>query len=155
MLVRTIYGIGKSYSQDGGKTWSFGEPSGIPSPSSRGGAYAPANPGNALLVNHYHFTPKTHQYDGRDHLWALLSLDDCKTFCPGLELDERANVSYPDAVQLENGLILTAYDRDRSGAGEILLARYTEEDLRLGKNASGQVMLKKVVSSLSFERTTP
>ena len=61
----------ESYSQDGGKTWSFGEPSGIRSPSSRG-AYAPANP-ESELVNHYHFTPKTHQYDGRDHLWALLS----------------------------------------------------------------------------------
>lgn len=147
MLVRTVYGIGKSYSEDGGRTWSFGEPSGIPSPSSRV-ALGRLQSGNALLINHYGFSKKIHQYDGRDHLYALLSTDDCETFQPGLLLDERANVSYPDMIQLSDGLILTAYDRDRSGAGELLLARFREEDLLAGKNVSGQVQLKQVVSAL-------
>lgn len=148
MLVRTVYGIGKSYSQDGGRTWSFGEPSYIPSPSSRV-SLTRLKSGNALLVNHYQFTPKKHQYDGRDHLWALISLDDCTSFAPGLELDERAGVSYPDTVQLESGLILTVYDYDRSGAGEIILAAYTEEDVLAGKDVSGLVKTKNTVSSLS------
>ena len=104
--------------------------------------------GNALLINHYGFSKKIHQYDGRDHLYALLSTDDCETFQPGLLLDERANVSYPDMIQLSDGLILTAYDRDRPGAGELLLARFREEDLLAGKNVSGQVQLKQVVSAL-------
>ncbi|MBR3872865.1 MAG: exo-alpha-sialidase [Clostridia bacterium] len=147
MLVRTVYGIGKSYSQDGGRTWSFGEPSWIPSPSSRV-SLTKLKSGTPLLVNHYCFTPKSHQYSGRDHLHALLSDDDCMTFHPGIELDERANVSYPDTIQLQDGLILTAYDRDRPGAGELLLATYTEEDLRAGRNVSGRVSLKNIVSAL-------
>ena len=51
-------------------------------------------------------------------------------------------------IQLSDGLILTAYDRDRPGAGELLLARFREEDLLAGKNVSGQVQLKQVVSAL-------
>ncbi len=147
MLVRTVYGIGKSYSADGGRTWSFGEPSGIPSPSSRV-ALTRLRSGKALLVNHYEFMLKTHQYDGRNHLWALLSEDDCVSFKPGIQLDERMGVSYPDAIQLEDGLILIAYDHDRPGAGEILLSACTEEDLLAGRDVSGRVRLKNVVSSL-------
>lgn len=147
MLVRTIYGIGKSYSSDGGRTWSYGEPSWIPSPSSRV-SLTRLKSGAALLVNHYHFTPKTQQYDGRDHLHALISDGDDLEFTPGIELDERMGVSYPDTIQLEDGCILTAYDHDRPGAGEILLASYTEQDLRAQKGVSKSFRIKNVVSRL-------
>ena len=64
-------------------------------------------------------------------------------------LDERSGVSYPDGVQDKDGLIWITYDRDRGGAGEILLAKFKEEDVAAGKNVSGAVSLKQVVNKLN------
>ena len=52
-------------------------------------------------------------------------------------LQERSYPIYPGAVsythlQQSDGTILCVYDRDRYGAGEILLAEFTEADLRAG-----------------------
>jgi len=65
-----------------------------------------------------------------------------------LLLDERSGVSYPDGVQDRDGLIWITYDRDRGGDGEILLAKFREEDVAAGKNASGAVVLKQTISKL-------
>ena len=105
--------------------------------------------GNLLLVNHYKFT-------GRSHLTAQLSTDDGATWNDGLLLDERAGgVSYPDGVQDKDGLIWITYDRDRDGAGEILLAKFREEDVAAGKDVSGAVSLKQVVNKLDKPSTAP
>ena len=58
-------------------------------------------------------------------------------------------MSYPDGVQDKDGLIWITYDRDRSGAGEILMAKFREEDVIAGKNVSGAVTLKQIVDKLN------
>ena len=58
-------------------------------------------------------------------------------------------MSYPDGVQDKDGLIWITYDRDRGGAGEILLAKFREEDVIAGKNVSGTVTLKQIVDKLN------
>ena len=92
-------------------------------------------------MNHYKFK-------GRSHLTAQLSTDDGATWNDGLLLDERSNVSYPDGVQDKDGLIWITYDRDRNGAGEILLAKFREEDVAAGKDVSQVVLLKQFISKL-------
>jgi hypothetical protein len=60
-------------------------------------------------------------------------------------------VSYPDGVQAEDGLIWIVYDRDRQGAGEILLATFREEDVVAGKDVSGRAHLRHVVNKLKLD----
>ena len=130
MLIRTGSGVlWQSHSSDKGRTWSKAEASAIANPGSRFFIRRLAS-SNLLLVNHYKFT-------GRSHLTAQLSTDDGQTWNEGLLLDERSNISYPDGVQDQDGLIWIAYDRDRQGDGEILLARFREEDAVAGKDVSG------------------
>src|SRR5262249_55787896 len=90
MLARTIYGIGSSTSQDGGRTWSAARQSGIPHPSTRF-YIRRLRSGRLLLV-------KNDPSNGKDrsHLTASLSDDDGKTWRGSLLLDDRMNVSYPD-----------------------------------------------------------
>lgn len=141
MLIRTNSGVlWQSHSTDKGRTWSDGNPSSIKSPGSRF-YIRRLSSGNLLLVNHYKFT-------GRSHLTAQLSTDDGATWNEGLLLDERGGVSYPDGVQDKDGLIWITYDRDRNGAGEILLAKFREEDVIDGKDVSGALTLKQTVDKL-------
>ncbi len=140
MLVRTSYGIGESFSYDGGRTWTPGRPSAIASPGSRF-FIRRLQSGALLLVNHYQFTQ-------RSHLTASLSDDDGQTWPHHLLLDERANVSYPDGVQGPDGMIHIVYDRERKGAGEILLAQFTEADVRAGQLVTPQARLRGLISKL-------
>lgn len=141
MLIRTNSGVlWQSHSTDKGRTWSDGNPSSIKSPGSRF-YIRRLSSGNLLLVNHYKFT-------GRSHLTAQLSTDDGATWNEGLLLDERGGVSYPDGVQDKDGLIWITYDRDRNGAGEILLAKFREKDVIDGKDVSGALTLKQTVDKL-------
>jgi len=141
MLIRTSSGVlWESHSSDKGRTWSEGAASAIKSPGSRF-FIRRLTSGNLLLVNH-------HKFKGRSHLTAQLSTDDGATWNDGLLLDERSNVSYPDGVQDKNGLVWITYDRDRNGTGDILLAKFREEDVLAGKNVSGAVTLKQIISKL-------
>ena len=145
MLIRTGSGVlWQSHSTNKGRTWSEGSASTINSPGSRF-FIRRLDTGNLLLVNHY-------KYSGRSHLTAQLSTDDGATWNDGLLLDERSGVSYPDGVQNKEGLIRITYDRDRGGAGEILLATFREEDVAAGKDVSGEMVLKQVINML--ERPT-
>lgn len=142
MLIRTNSGVlWQSHSTDKGRTWSDGNPSSIKSPGSRF-YIRRLSSGNLLLVNHYKFT-------GRSHLTAQLSTDDGATWNEGLLLDERGGVSYPDGVQDKDGLIWITYDRGRGWPGEILLAKFREEDVVAGKDVSGAVTLKQIVDKLN------
>ena len=141
MLIRTEKVLWESHSSDKGRTWTSGRPTSIATPHSRF-FLRRLSSGNLLLVNHYKFT-------GRSHLTAQLSTDDGATWNDGLLLDERSGVSYPDGVQDNDGLIWITYDRDRGGAGEILVAKFKEEDVAAGKNASGAVSLKQLVNKLN------
>ena len=92
-------------------------------------------------MNHYNFI-------GRNNLTAQRSTDDGVTWNEGLLLDERASVSYPDGVQDKDGLVWITYDRDRQSTGEILLAKFREEDVAAGRDVSGKVSLRQVVNRL-------
>lgn len=140
MLIRTGGHLWESFSSDKGLTWSEGEQSQIESPGSRFFIRRLAS-GNLLLVNH-------HRFKGRSHLTARLSTDEGKTWNEGLLLDERKNVSYPDGVQERDGLIAVVYDRERYGAGEVLMAEFREEDVAAGKDVSGAVRLRQLMNKL-------
>ena len=152
MLVRLHSGIGESYSYDRGKQWSKGHKTELDGPSSRF-FIKKLKSGRVLLINHYNFKK-------RNNLTALLSEDDGVTFPYSLLLDERDSVSYPDAVECEDGMIRIVYDRERgcflssleeaySSARELLTAAITEEDIIAGSLRSQNGYLKRVVCKLS------
>ena len=147
MPIRSGGGVlWESHSGDGGHTWGEANATNIANPHSRFFVRRLSSQ-NLLLVNHYKFT-------GRSHLTAQLSTDDGETWNSGLLLDERGGdsdvqgVSYPDGVEDNCGLIWIVYDRDRQGAGEILLANFREEDVVAGNNVSGAMRLKRVINRL-------
>ncbi len=150
LLVRTTYGIGESVSTDRGKTWPELKPSKI--------LHTPArffvrrlNSGNLLLVKHGPLETKT----GRSHLTAYVSKDDGTTWGGGLLLDERRGVSYPDGQQTPDGLIRIIYDYSRTGDRNVLLASFREEDVAAGRDVSGAVQLRQLVSRASGGREKP
>lgn len=61
-------------------------------------------------------------------------------------LDERDGVSYPDGFQSPDGTIYISYDHNRSTDGEILLARFTEEDILAKKLIGPKSKLKMLIS---------
>lgn len=147
MLVRTSYGIGESVSKDRGETWSALVPSSIQHPSARFFIRRLLSD-NLLLVKH----GPIHKQTGRSHLTAYLSKDDGKTWLGGLLLDERSGVSYPDGQQSQDGTIHIIYDYSRTGAREILMATFTEEDVITGNTASATVSLRTVVSKFPEDK---
>ena len=150
LLTRTGDGfLWESFSADKGRTWSDIKASNIPNPGSRF-FIRRLSSGNLLLVNHHGFTGRT-----RSHLTAMISTDDGATWKGGLLLDERKDVSYPDGVQDKDGLIWITYDHDRQGAGEILLAKFREEDAIAGKDVSGAVSLKQIINKLDQPKLVP
>lgn len=151
MWVRTMYGIGVTYSWDYGENWCAGANSGVASPSSRF-FLSRLKSGRLLLVNHKNFK-------GRNNLTAMLSDDDGATWSEGLLLDEREDVSYPDAKEADDGFIYITYDRERgcfkgciedaaADAREILYAKVTEEDILRGKVFSRGSGLKLLIDRL-------
>ncbi|MGH9669680.1 MAG: sialidase family protein [Terriglobales bacterium] len=151
MLVRTSYGIGQAFSKDRGKIWEQISPSGIPHPRARF-FIRRLNSGRLLMVRH---NPPAVEYPencdhcgqmNRSHLTAYLSDDDGGSWYGGLLLDEREKVSYPDGVEADNGKIYVIYDRGRNTDREILMATFTEEDVRQGKCATRQCQLKMLVN---------
>ncbi len=124
MWIRTKYGIGESYSKDGGRNWSTLKPSNIKHATSRF-FIRRLNSGNLLLVKHGPLDERTK----RSHLMAFISQDDGNTWSNGLLLDERLGVSYPDGDQAEDGTIYITYDYSRSSEQHILMSSFTEEDV--------------------------
>lgn len=138
MLVRTTYGIGQSESADGGRNWSPGA-LWKHGPSTRFHLRR-LRSGNLLLIYHNSIMGK------RVNLTAFLSVDDGATWSAGFLLDERENVSYPDAVETADGRIYAIYDRSRTGEKEILMAVFLEEDVRAGHAVSPDTRLKILVN---------
>ena len=96
------------------------------------------------------------QHEGRVQLSAWLSEDDGKTWKGGLVLDERKGVSYPDGFQAPDGTIYISYDRNRATDGEILLARFTEEDILAKKLVGSKSKLKMLISRpLGIKKESP
>ena len=69
----------------------------------------------------------------RTNLVAELSEDDGETWPFFLLLDSSSSVSYPDAVETEDGRLFIIYDCGRMSFKEIRMAQITEEDILAGK----------------------
>lgn len=138
MLVRRYDGIGEAFSYDKGKTWWQEQLTNLGGPCSRF-FIRRLRSGNLLMVNHDHF-------HGRNNLMAELSFDDGCTWTGGLMLDERADVSYPDGTEDENGFLYIAYDHERYHAREILMAKFTERDILAGICKNPESRLRVLVS---------
>jgi hypothetical protein len=125
VLLRTTKGIYSANSSDYGKTWSEPKPftASGPTTSSRFFIGKLAS-GNLLLLSNNSTT--------RNNMTASVSKDGGKTWPYQLLLDSRENVSYPDADQTPDGAIHVVFDRDRTGAKDILYCRFTEEDILKG-----------------------
>ncbi|MBE6883306.1 MAG: bifunctional 4-hydroxy-2-oxoglutarate aldolase/2-dehydro-3-deoxy-phosphogluconate aldolase [Ruminococcaceae bacterium] len=121
MFARTGLGeLAESYSCDNGRSWSETVQSGIVSADTR--FYVKKlSSGRVLLV-------RNDNRKSRSHMTLCLSEDDGRTWKYRLCIDERNDISYPDADEL-NGRIYLTYDRERVGAKEILFTSFTEEDI--------------------------
>lgn len=151
MYVRTRYGIGKSVSYDKGRSWSDGMDSGLGGPNSRFHIRRLPS-GNLLCINHAGNSE-------RDRLCAILSQDDGITWGSPLMLDDRDQVSYPDAAVGEDGFIYIVYDRERGArykpdkdysqdAREVLMAKITEADINAGELVEPRSFLRKIISKI-------
>lgn len=149
MLARTGNGIMETTSTDGGKTWSAPVESAIKHPVARFHIRRLAS-GRILLIKH---GDKINAHEGRVQLSAWLSEDDGKSWKGGLVLDERKGISYPDGFQAPDGTLYISYDRNRSTDGEILMARFTEEDI-LAKELTGPKSKRKMLISRPLARDT-
>ena len=135
-------GMFQSISRDGGRTWSTPELY-LENCSSRHFMRRLAS-GRILMVKHGQ--PVNTRPPQRSHLVAYLSEDDGQTWLGGLMLDEREIISYPDGTQAADGRIFVSYDRNRSTDGQILLARFTEEDVLAGSCVSPGSALRILIS---------
>ncbi|MBE6612782.1 MAG: exo-alpha-sialidase [Ruminococcaceae bacterium] len=124
MLARCTAGeLAETTSRDNGITWEAAKLSGIDSPSSR--LYVSRTPtGNVLLVCNDH-------RGKRCRMTVKLSVDDGETWPYSVCVDERDGLSYPDA-DFHDGKIYLTYDRERTGAMEILFTVFTEDDVMRG-----------------------
>jgi hypothetical protein len=105
--------------------------------------------GALLLVKHGPLDERTR----REKLMAFVSDDDGQTWLGGLLLDEREKVTYPDGVQAPDGTIYIVYDYNRTPNGEVLMATFTEADVRAGKPVSDKVRLRGEVARLLYSTT--
>jgi len=142
MLARTAKGIMQSISSDGGRTWSKPSFPSIKHPVARFHIRRLAS-GRILLVKH---GETIDSHEGRSMLTAWLSADEGQTWQGGLMLDERKGISYPDGFQAPDGTLYISYDRNRSTDGEILLARFTEDDILAQKLVGPKSKLRMLIS---------
>ena len=141
MIARTGRGISESTSTDKGVTWSEPTPSSIQNVSARSFIRRLAS-GNLLLVKN---GPTDVRLPRRSSLTAFLSGDDGKTWGKGLLLDDRSEVSYPDGFQAPDGTIHILYDWNRHTDAEILLTKFTEEDI-MKQTKVGKTLVNKAHS---------
>jgi len=121
MLARSSLGeLAESYSYDNGETWTDAALSGIDSANTR--FFVSHTPsGRLLLVNNDDRTV-------RKNMTLYLSEDDGLTWKYKCCIDTRTSISYPDVDFFQDRIYLT-YDRERTGAKEILFTSFTEADI--------------------------
>lgn len=126
-FARCCFGrIAEFTSFDNGRSWTEAKLSDIVASDTR--FYVAKTPsGKVLLVKNDHEKQ-------RSHMTALLSCDDGESWENSMLIDERNDISYPDA-DFYGGKIYLVYDRERSGknsAKEILFTSFKEEDIEKG-----------------------
>ncbi len=141
LLARTGKGVMQSFSSDGGTTWASPTPAPFKHPAARFHIRRLAS-GRILLVKH---GETIDSHEGRSKLTAWLSEDEGATWKGGLMLDERKGVSYPDGFQAPDGTLYVSYDRNRATDGEILMARFTEDDVLAGKLTAPKSKLRMLI----------
>ena len=141
MYSRCSSSIKKSYSSDGGRTWTNEEVAF--SHVNRMATIRTLPSGNLLLVKHGKTMSEV--TSGRSNLTAYVSKDGGATWEGGLLLDERTGVAYPDIAFDGDGNIYVQYDYSRTVAAQILFAKFTEEDVLAGKLISQGSSLKNIV----------
>jgi hypothetical protein len=147
MLARTRYGIAQSLSTDGGRTWrEQAEPFTRDFNVNVRFFFRKLTSGHLLFVGNHH--PKK-----RANMTAMLSEDEGRTWPHKLVIDERDAVSYPDGTQAPDGSIYVTYDRGRYNFDqqEILIAKFSEADVRAGRITSAEGRLKQIVNKLKTE----
>ncbi len=132
MPMRIEGGVCETTSTDGGVTWSPPIRSAIEGPGARFHVRR-LRSGRLLMINHVGFSRDVPIYLQRSHLTAMLSDDDGRTWPHRMLLDDRTQVSYPDAVETPEGELRIIYDHGRTSAREILLAKTNEADILAGK----------------------
>ncbi len=125
VMLRTTKGIYYASSSDFGKSWTSLKPFTATGPTTSSRFYlGKLSSGNLLLI--------ANNSSIRNKMTAFLSKDGGKTWPYKLLLDARENVSYPDANQSNDGQIHVVFDRERTGAKDILYCKFTENDLIMG-----------------------
>jgi len=151
MLVRCRYGIGESFSSDGGKNWTPGRPTVLGGPNSRF-AIRRLHSGKLLLINHRSpvTLPGEEPRKGlktRTDLTAWISDDDGSTWRGGMLISGERQISYPDLTQDKDGRIYVVYDQARLTSANIWLASFTEEDVAAGRLITPGSYLNLLISS--------
>lgn len=124
-MLRTTKGIYFTTSSDYGLNWKTIEPFTASGPTTSSRFYlGKLASGNLLLISNASTT--------RNNMTAFISTDGGKTWPHKLLLDARENVSYPDADQTPDGKIHVVFDRERTGAKDILYFKFTEDDVVIG-----------------------
>lgn len=144
MPMRIDGGLCETTSSDGGVTWTPPIRSAIEGPGARFHIRR-LRSGRLLMINYVGFSRDVPAYAQRSHLTALLSDDDGRTWPHRLLIDERSLVSYPDAVETPTGELYVIYDRGRTSAREILLAKTSEADILAGR-AGPTTQLRMLIS---------
>jgi len=140
-FIRVGEGVAEAFSSDQGATWS--KPilsTRVRGPNSRF-FIKQLRSGRRLMINH-DMAQSAERSQTRDRLTAYLSDDEGQSWPYQLLLDERAEVSYPDAREGENGLIYIVYDRLRTNGGFIHMAKITEADIIAGKLVGSKSQLQ-------------
>ena len=128
MYMRSRPGLRVTESRDEGRTWGpVTKPDGMDQPCARCQVRALAS-GNWIFVKHLS-PPDSYNENKRIGQIAYLSRDEGKTWEGGLVLDDRKSVTYPDVEQGPDGLIYVTHDFERGREAEIILHRFTEEDI--------------------------
>lgn len=124
-MLRTTQGIYYTNSYDFGKSWTPIKALSTTGPTTSSRFYlGKLSSGNLILIANNSST--------RTKMTAFLSKDGGITWPYKLLLDARENVSYPDADQTVDGTIHVVFDRERTGAKDILYCKFTEYDLISG-----------------------
>lgn len=150
MPMRIKDGIAETTSKDGGGTWSPPVRSAINGPGSRFHIRR-LRSGRILMINHVGFLREGSLLAQRSHLTAMLSDDEGKTWPHRMLLDDRSQVSYPDAVETSEGKLYFIYDRGRSSDREILLATTNEADIIAGKPGPA-TKLRQLINKATGQR---
>lgn len=143
VYARTKSGVREAESTDGGATWSPMEVCKTFKHTSSRFRVERLQSGNLLLIKN----GPVNKDVGRKQMMAFISRDNGATWEGGLMLDERGTTSYPSCQQRKDGVIFATYDRNRTTEMEIHWAAFTEADVLAGRDVSGKVQLKGIVSA--------